>query len=539
MNYNSFFGFSDSPFLDVPDLRFFYLTKDHEALLAELAGFVSARRGLAVVSGEDGVGKTMLAQALIQRLPPGCQALALARPEAEPLAIPLLIGQILGINLRERNVVNLTPLTEAVQTAARQGVHFVVLLDDAHLLTAQHLEEIYILSQMAYQDRQLLPVILVGRKGLVQKLASAANRRLQGLIQKNLVLHPLPFEENGRYIDHRLQQVGSSYQACFADGCTGQLFSRTGGLPRRINQVCDQALTRAWQANRARVSRDLLGEKEPDSPYKPLAPPPRWRLLKISTFLGGALLAGLVGSYVYLNYFSPALKAPPPVAAIPAPPPSAPAPSTPAPVAPSPATSPAPPENLAASRPQPQADGSLAGSPALPPPALQLTQESAPSREQAAPVPPPPPPPSPPETAEPEASGAGTHRVSTADGGLLKIAAARFPKARDIGYDALILANPQIDDENYIYKGQVLIIPYVENNSKVVTLPNKQHFAMYQRYYNSSHLEKDLAKIKDLQMKFTVRETTLYGDQKVYRIFLGGYDTKEELQKAMALVQQK
>jgi type II secretory pathway predicted ATPase ExeA len=538
MNYNTFFGFSDSPFLDVPDLRFLFLTKEHDALLSELVEFISARRGIAVLSGDDGVGKTMLAQTLIQRLPQGFQPLALARPEAEPLAIALMIGQALGLNLQERNVVNLNPLTEAVQAAAQQDSYYALLLDDAHLLTDQHLEEIYVLSQMACQDQQLMPIILTGRKGLVQKLASAANQRLQGLIQKNLVLLGLPFEETGRYIDHRLQKVGSSYQACFADGCTGQLFSRTGGIPRRINQVCDQALTRAWQANRPRVSRDLLGEKEPNGPYNPLAPPPRRRLLKISTFLAGALLAGLAGSYVYLNYFSPALKAPPPVAATPAPPPQAPkpAPEAPAPLASLPATSPAPPANLAESRPQPQVDESLSRSPAPPPPAPPPIQESASSREPAVPEAAPPPPPSFPGTAEPEAPESLTHRVSAEDGGLLKIAAARYPENREPGYDAIILANPQINDEDVIYKGQMLILPIVDKNSKLVTLPNKQHYAMFQRYYNSSQMQKDLAKIKDLGLKFTIRETTLYGDHRVYRIFLGGYDSKAELQKAMELV---
>lgn len=533
MNYNSFFGFSDSPFLDVPDPRFLYLSQDHERLLTELVEFSRARRGIAVVSGEEGVGKTMLVQALTQRLPQPLQPLVLARPEAEPLAIALMIGQALGIDLRQRNVVNLNPLTAAIQTSAQQGVFFVLVLDDAHLLTDPHLEEIYILSQMTYQDQQLLPIILVGRKGLPQKLASAAHRRLQGLVQKNLLLAGLPFEETTRYIDHRLQQVGSSYQACFAEGCTGQLFSRTGGIPRRINQVCDQALNRAWQANQPRVTRDLLGEKEPDSPFKPLAAPPRGGFVKtFGLLLAGALLVGLLGYVFYLRYLGPATQTPPLVAPTQSPPPSA-------PVAQSPPSAPPAPASPTPGRPPLQAD-EVPSSPQVPPPPDSApAPESAPSPEVARPEAAPPPPPAPPEAAEPETLKPLTHVVTPEDGGLLKIVAARYPDEKEVGYDAVILANPQIEDENFIYKGQILILPTIDKNTKIVTLPNKQHFALYQKYFRSPQKDKDLSKLEDLDLRVTVRETTLYGNHQVYRIFLGGYDTKEELQKAIALARKK
>ena len=167
MNYNRFFGFSESPFLDVPDLRFYFPAKPHEELLAQLAGFTSARQGVAVVSGDDGVGKSMLIKALIAKLPPSFHPLVIARPAMEPLAITVTIAQALGITLRERNLVKLTPFAEAVQAAAQQGTYLLVIIDDAQVLTDQHLEEVYILSQMEHQGRQLMPVILAGRKGLV------------------------------------------------------------------------------------------------------------------------------------------------------------------------------------------------------------------------------------------------------------------------------------------------------------------------------------------------------------------------------------
>lgn len=278
MSYNEFFGFSDSPFLDVPDLKFLFLTKQHEVLLAELAEFITSRQGIALVNGDDGVGKTMLAQALIQRLLPSCQPIVITRPAANPLASTLIIAQSLAVNLREGNLVNLAPLVHTFQDAARQGKFFLMLFDDAHLLMDQHLEEIYFLSQMEHQGQQLLPIMLVGRNGLGQKLDKTENQCLRELVHQHLHLTGLNYEETTRYIDHRLNQVGSSLAACFADGCSELLFDQTGGIPRRINQVCDQVLNRAWQENCAQVTRDLLVDKGTAPSYESLTSPPEMSL---------------------------------------------------------------------------------------------------------------------------------------------------------------------------------------------------------------------------------------------------------------------
>ena len=70
------------------------------------------------------------------------------------------------------------------------------------------------------------------------------------------------------YIDHRLRQVGSSFEACFADDCSDQFFPITGGFPCRINQVCHQALERCWHESLPQVTRNMLREEEPEHPQK-------------------------------------------------------------------------------------------------------------------------------------------------------------------------------------------------------------------------------------------------------------------------------
>jgi len=530
MGYQTLFGFSDSPFLDVPDQKFLFLSKPHERLLSELVEFVEARQGLAIVSGEEGVGKTMLVQALIQRLPSSFHPLVIARPSPEPLAVPLLIARALSLCLDQRGLVSLSPLAEAVQAAAQQQQYYVLIVEDAHTLTDQNLEEIYLLSQMEYQGRQLMPILLVGRKGLLPKISSKANQRLKELIRKNLFLAGLTFEETPRYIDHRLKQVGSNFKACFAEDCAGQIFARTGGIPRRINQICEQALTRAWQQNRSRVSRDLLGEEEPVPSFKPLAPPSRWGTLKSYGALAGLLLAASLVSYGLLQNFSskPVLQPPQPV-------PEAPGRQ----VSPQPTLPQAQPLPPPAAAPSQQLENKDTGpDEEEPPPSLTADSEGRRQAQELAVADTSRVPPAAEEAAKSQGPLPSTYEVAPEDG-LIRIVAAHYPDAKELGYDAIILANPQIDNEDFIYSGQRLALPLVDKNTNVITLNNHEHFMVYGHYSSRAQVQKVVARLTELQVRHLVRETALPGAGPVYRIFLGGYETLADLQKAMTLAEQK
>jgi type II secretory pathway predicted ATPase ExeA len=530
MNYNNFFGFSDSPFVDVPDQRFLFLSQQYELFLAELSEFITSRQGIAVISGDDGVGKTMLAHALMQRLPQSFHPLIISRPTAESLAISLMIGQSLGIDLRERNLVTLTPLTEAIQAAAEQSKYLLVFLDDAHTLLDQHLEEIYNLSQIQHHGQQLMPIILMGRKGLIQKLACQANQRLDGLIRQDFSLSGLTFEETNRYIDHRLKQVGSSLTACFAEGCSGQLFARTGGIPRRINQVCDQALTRAWQENRPRVTRDLLGEKEPASPFKPLKPPPQWRFRKIhGALMVGVLVAGLMGYVFSSHYYTPDRKTSPSTDE-----------TTVAPaktlVASPQEKSPPDSATVVHGQPQDQPAEKTARSQEYPPSFSQASRDPGSAQELTAADTPSVPQPSH-QATDPKISEPGAHWVASEDGSLLEIVAAHYSDDKEIGYDAVILANPHLVKEDMVQKGQTLIFPHVDKHNKIITLSPQQHFALLHNFSHLSQVETTISRLKDRNLRFITRETLFPDNNRSYRIFLGGYESINDLKGAMALAQ--
>lgn len=141
--------------------------------------------------------------------------------------------------------------------------------------------------------------------------------------------------------------------------------------------------------------------------------------------------------------------------------------------------------------------------------------------------------PKPPEPArESEATRPVVHQVTPGEG-LLKIVAAYYPDdVKETGYDAVILANPHITNEDIIHPGQELSLPKVDRSNKVISLENNEHFALFKQYYTSAEVEQAVSKLKELQLHVVVRDTQISNGGKSYRIFLGGYSSKDDLKKA-------
>jgi hypothetical protein len=144
-------------------------------------------------------------------------------------------------------------------------------------------------------------------------------------------------------------------------------------------------------------------------------------------------------------------------------------------------------------------------------------------------------PPSPEPAPKPEVTKPTVYQVAPGEG-ILKIVATYYPDNKEIGYDAIILANPEITNEDNLYPGQKLSLPQIDKSNNAITLENNEHFAIFKQYYNSSDKEKAVSKLKELQMPFVARETRVQG-VKVFRIFLGGYASIDGLKKAVSLAE--
>jgi hypothetical protein len=142
-------------------------------------------------------------------------------------------------------------------------------------------------------------------------------------------------------------------------------------------------------------------------------------------------------------------------------------------------------------------------------------------------------------TVGPETPTSKTYRVTSEDLNLTKVAAKHYTDNKAIGFVAIILANPQITDEDAILSGQELLLPKVNQNKKVIILNDNRYYLLYNRYSDIIFVKKVLSKLKERKVSFQVRETHNKDATNIYRLFLGGYEREEILMEAFAVAERE
>jgi general secretion pathway protein A len=266
--YKSFFNLKRNPFEITPDPSFLFPTRRHNEALAALYYGVRRHKGFVVMTGEVGTGKTLLVRCLLQLLNRKDVAYAYVfNSRLSPGEFLQYIAGDLGLNVAGKNKSELLlELSNYLITRYQQKLTTVLVVDEAHHLEVDVLEEIRLLTNLETAERKLLQILLVGQPELDLKLDSVELRQLKQRIALRSQLEPLSLEETTGYIQRRLQLAGASAQSStlFPPDTMARVFRHSSGIPRLINTVCENALITAFARQSQVVTPDIIDEVASD-----------------------------------------------------------------------------------------------------------------------------------------------------------------------------------------------------------------------------------------------------------------------------------
>lgn len=259
--YPAFFGLAELPFTITPDPRYLFASSRHAEALAHLVYGVSEAGGFIQLTGEVGTGKTTLVRSLLAREPSGVDIALVLNPRVTVPEFLLTLCEELGIPMSGSASGSVKALVDALSAhllaAHAAGRRVAVIIDEAHLLERDVLEQVRLLTNLETSTRKLLQVILIGQPELRELLAREDLRQVAQRITGRHHLEPLSREETAAYVRHRLRVAGATREI-FTPAALRELHRRSGGLPRLVNVIADRALLGAFARDRHEVSSALL-----------------------------------------------------------------------------------------------------------------------------------------------------------------------------------------------------------------------------------------------------------------------------------------
>lgn len=258
--FENYFGFRETPFGVTPDPRFFYGNPLYLEGLSTLAYGIQGKKGLLLLTGEVGTGKTILLRKLIRHLESSVQFVFVSTNRLTSYGLVELIIQELGVSNTERNRIDMIHELKQYLTERLKAGHTVTLLvDEAQNLSDEALEGLCGLSNLETESEKLLQIVLVGQPELTIKLGKPALRRLKQRIAIHYRLHALQtINEVEHYIRHRLQVAGYEGPEIFAKEALEAIWFYSSGTPRLVNILCDNSLAMAYAAGKKRVSAYMV-----------------------------------------------------------------------------------------------------------------------------------------------------------------------------------------------------------------------------------------------------------------------------------------
>lgn len=258
--YERHFGLKETPFSIAPNPRFLFMSERHREALAHLVYGIGTNGGFVLLTGEVGTGKTTISRCLLEQIPENTNIAVILNPKVVAYELLATICDELhiqypeGFNSIKTFVDRIYRYLLQANTAGRRTV---VIIEEAQNLTSDVLEQLRMLTNLETDQHKLMQIIMIGQPELLDLLALPELRQLEQRVTARFHLKPLTMRETAEYIVHRLRIAGMR-EPIFSLAALKKVHQLSGGIPRRINLLCDRAMLGAYVKGAREIDIGML-----------------------------------------------------------------------------------------------------------------------------------------------------------------------------------------------------------------------------------------------------------------------------------------
>lgn len=269
--YERHFGFTERPFELTANPRYLFLTERYREALGTLTYGLASRKGMLVMTGEAGTGKTTMLTVAMAGVQPNQLVAYLSNPTLTRSEFIEFMTAQLGLpdSAAGSKVRFLQAVTRLLEDRAARGDLTALVIDEAHSMPNELLEEVRLLANIEKPDQKLLTVVLVGQPELAARLNDPSLRQLKQRVALRCELVPLTLRESAAYIAKRISLAGGDSAQVFTREAVLAVYEYSGGIPRTINVLCDNALVSTFARGEQLVAQQTVEEVARDFDLQP------------------------------------------------------------------------------------------------------------------------------------------------------------------------------------------------------------------------------------------------------------------------------
>jgi general secretion pathway protein A len=258
--YQGFYKLREMPFRMAPDPRFIFRSEAVNEVLASLKYGIEGGKGLMLVTGDTGTGKTTLLRSVLRALDDSVLVAYIFNPLLTPAEFFDLLSSELKFGPQPSKASMIRALGQLLLARHAQGLRTALIIDEAHLLSPSLFEEVRLLLNYETNQEKLIQIVLCGQKEIELALERPEMRQLKQRVSLRCSIKPFSPRETIEYVRWRLKVAGSPNQDLFEPEALALVHRFSGGIPRLINSICDNALLSGFSQSSPRITAQLVRE---------------------------------------------------------------------------------------------------------------------------------------------------------------------------------------------------------------------------------------------------------------------------------------